>query len=85
MDYMDDEEAFEGPDAYVDEDEEYDIDDQVAEDDHDITEEGEDDDEGLDMQRRSIVDMLNSTPPFSFSKSHLIMYEFRRIRFSHTG
>lgn len=76
---MDDEEAFEGPDAYVDEYEEYDIDDQVAEDDHD---EGED---GLDMQRRSIVDMLNSMPPFSFSKSDLIMYGFRCIRFGHTG
>lgn len=74
MDYLDDEDAFDGPDAYVDEDDEYDVDYEVAEDDHDITEEGEEDDDELDTQRQSIVDMLNSMAFFSFSKSGLTMY-----------
>lgn len=65
MDYMDDPDAFEGPDAYVEDDYEYDVEDQFDEDDTaEEAEEYDDDDGDRGAQRQSIVDLLNSTASF---------------------
>ncbi|GJJ09620.1 hypothetical protein Clacol_003843 [Clathrus columnatus] len=69
MDYLDDEDAFNGPDAYVDEFDEFDVEYQIAEDDNDADyaeddeeddEDEEEEDDGLNAQRQSIVDLLNN-------------------------